>query len=377
MHHMNPSADSSTCWTEIDLGRLRANLRQVREALPESTPVIAVVKADAYGHGAVEVSQVLTDEGVDILGVATVAEARELVEAGIDNRILLLGRLVDDQVEQALRWGVEITVPRLELARTISEAAVRKGITVPVHLKVDTGMTRLGVNWETAHEDAAVVAELPGLKLAGVLTHFANADLADKAFCRIQLDRFAAVREKLEKTGITTTFHMANSAAILTATNPQDTGARPGLMLYGSAPAEGLDEGHLAPILSWKCRVLQVRDVPEGIGVSYGHDYITESDRILATISVGYADGFMRCLSNTGQVLIGGQRAPVVGRVTMDMTIVDITDIPRVAAGDEVVIIGRQGDDCITAEEMASWADTINYEVYCAISCRVKRVFID
>jgi alanine racemase len=336
-----------------------------------------VVKADGYGHGAVEVSRVLLQEGASLLAVATVDEAVGLRKAGIEGPILIMGRMLEGQVESALRWRTEITIHHGRMAQTLSETAVRKGLTVPVHVKVDTGMTRLGLPWETAHRKILEISSLPGLELRCVFTHFANADLADREFTQAQLNRFDEVRRKLEQEKVHTCFHIANSAALLTAQASADTGARPGIMLYGSSPSEAIDGKDLTPVLSWKCRVLQLSEVPAGTGISYGHAFHTDRPSRIATISVGYADGYLRSLTNMGQVLVQGRRAPVVGRVTMDMTMVDVTDIPDVDVGDEVVLIGTQDADTITASDVAAWAGTISYEVFCAISHRVARYYSD
>ena len=366
-----------TCWIDIDLEALRSNYRVVQEHLEGGTPVLAVVKANGYGHGAVPVSKVLLEEGASVLGVATVDEARELREAGIDGRILILGRMVKEDIPGALRWQTEITLTHPDMALWVSEEAVRKGVTVPVHLKVDTGMTRLGFYWETAMQEILKVLELPGIDLCCVFTHFANADLGDREFTRLQIERFEVLHHALNESGTRVCHHISNSAAILTGQTPEGCGVRPGIMLYGSSPSGSIPAESLKPILSWKCRVLQVKEVPAGTGVSYGHDFVTSRVSRIATIAVGYADGYLRCLTNRGQVLIGGGRAPVVGRVTMDMTMVDVTDLPDVKPGDEVVLIGKQGGGTITAEEVADWAGTINYEIYCALSHRVPRYYVD
>jgi alanine racemase len=368
---------AGTCWVEVDLGALRANYRLARSLMSPELPIIAVVKADGYGHGAVEVSRVLLDEGASLLAVATVSEAADLRKAGIQGPILIMGRMIETQAEAALRWDVEITIAHMSMAQAVSRAAVRKGTTATVHIKVDTGMTRLGLPWETAHRDILEIISMPGLELRCVFTHFANADLADREFTRTQVERFDEIRRSLERDGVHTCFHIANSAAIMTSQGLRDMGGRPGIMLYGSAPSEIIDGEDLSPVLSWKCRVIQVKQVPPGTGISYGHAFLTERSSRIATISVGYADGYQRSLTNTGQVLVRGKRAPVVGRVTMDMTMVDVTDIPGVDVGDEVVIIGSQGGDTITAAELAAWAGTISYEILCAISHRVKRVYRD
>jgi len=369
--------DRGTCWAEVDLEAVRFNFRLARNLLPPGTPMLPVVKADAYGHGAVPISRVLEEEGASILSVATVAEGAELRKAGIESSILILGRMTRSEIDAALRWQCEISIACPEMAQAVSKAAVRKGITVPVHIKVDTGMTRLGIPWETAPKEIVRMASLPGMKIKGVFTHFANADLGDREFTRIQRGRFQTIRQELGKSGVAALFHMANSAGVLTAQGAEGTGARPGIMLYGSPPSHIVSAQGLAPVLSWKCRVLQIHDVQAGIGISYGHDYITERPSRIATIAAGYADGYPRSLANKGQVLLHGRRAPVRGRITMDMTMVDVTDIPEAAPGDEVVLIGRQEGETISAGELASWAGTISYEILCGISHRVKRYYLE
>ena len=374
---MPVSVDRGTCWIEIDLAALRSNFHLVGARLTDKPPILAVVKANAYGHGAVTVGKTLLEEGASVLGVATVDEARELREGGISGRILILGRMVEADIPAALRWHTEITLQHPEMARWVSQAAVGKGVTVPVHLKVDTGMTRLGFYWETAYEEILEALKLPGLDLCCIYTHFANADLGDREFTHRQIHRFEDLRRRLMQSGVEACFHISNSAAILTGQTPVDCGVRPGIMLYGSSPSPNIPGGTLQPVLSWKCRVLQVKEVPEGTGISYGHDFVTTRPSRIATVSVGYADGYLRCLTNKGQVLIRGKRAPVVGRVTMDMTMVDVTDLPEARLGDEVVLLGSQGEDAITAEEVAAWADTISYEIFCALSHRVPRYYRD
>jgi len=371
-------AFSGNCWVEVDLSAMRRNYRLASALIPPGTPIITVVKANAYGHGMIPVAKALLEEGASTLGVATVAEGRELREAGIGGRVLVMGRTVEYELSTALRWHLEITIPYTELASRLSALASRHGRTVKVHLKVDTGMTRLGVPWPEAHEAAAQIRSLPGLELAGIYTHFANADLADPELTEVQIERFDQVQRKLKEAGIEEgTFHLANSAAILVSKLSDGSGVRPGLMLYGSSPSEHTAHEGLEFILTWKCRVIQIRDVPEGTGISYGHDFVTDRPSRIATISTGYADGYMRSLTNRSDVLIGGQRSPVVGRVTMDMIMVDITGKEDVSVGDEVVLIGRQGEECVTAEELAQLAGTINYEIYCGISARVPRFYRD
>ncbi len=370
------SAERETCWVEINLEALKRNFRLVRDSVSSQTRVITVIKANAYGHGAVQVGKTLLEEGASILGVASVSEGRDLREAGIEDEILVLGRTVAAELDAAVRWHLSVSIPHLDLARRLSELAVKRGVIVPVHLKVDTGMTRLGVPWEDAHQAAAAISDLGGLRLSGVFTHFANADLADLEVTLVQAERFQAAQVRISEAGIEdVSYHLANSAVILTSSATADSAVRPGLMLYGSSPSDLIDRQQLQPALTWKCRIVQIRDVPEGTGISYGHDYVTGRPSRIATLSVGYADGYPRILSNRSQVLISGKRAPVVGRVTMDMIMADITGNETAAPGDEVVLIGRQGDHNVSAEELAELAGTINYEIYCGISQRVPRFY--
>ncbi len=363
-----------TCWVQVDLGAVASNLDRVRALVAPGTPVLAIVKANAYGHGAVPVSRALFARGADALGVATLEEGIELREAGIDGRVLVLGRILPAQLDGALRWRLEVAVPEAALAEELSRRAVRKGLTARVHLKVDTGMTRLGVPVARAAEAAARIRSLPGLELYGIFSHFANADLADRTLTDSQVRAFESLRAELPRSG-EADFHLANSAAVLTSRVPPGSMVRPGIMLYGSLPSPALASASLAPALSWHCSVLQVHEVGKGTGVSYGHTFVTARPSRIATVSVGYADGYRRCLTNRGHVLVQGRRAPVVGRVCMDMTMVDVTDIPDAAAGDEVVLIGPQGGERITVEEVAAWAETISYEIFCGISPRVPRYY--
>ncbi len=383
---MDPRRESpadETCWAEVDLSALRGNYRLVR-ALAPSTPLLAVVKANAYGHGAVPVGRALLEEGAEGLGVATLAEGRELREAGISGRVMVMGRLLPSEAGGALRWGLEAAIPDLPLAEALSAEAVRRGVTAPVHLKVDTGMARLGIPWQEAGAALARLASLPGLSLAGVFTHFANADLADTSLTAEQARRFEAVMEQARPFSTSTPgtpgtpggplFHLANSAATLTGVGPAGAGRRPGLVLYGCLPSPRLSLPGLRPVMSWRCRILQVREVPAGTGVSYGHDFTTRRPSRLATIAVGYADGFSRALGNRARVLLRGRRVPVVGRVCMDLSILDVTDVPGAAAGEVVTLLGGDGEERVTADELAALAGTISYEVLCAISPRVPRL---
>ncbi len=379
-------AERLACWAEVDLSALRRNLHLLRAAAP-GAPVLAVVKADAYGHGAVPVARVLAQEGVEALGVATVAEGRELRAAGIAAPVLMMGRCIPDEYPEALRWGLALALPDPALAPALSALAVRLGVTAAVHLKVDTGMNRLGVGWERAAAAARTIYSLPGLSLSGVFSHLSCADEEDGSFTALQADRFARVAKETAALGVNAPFHLANSAAVLSGAlrQAQGFGIRPGLALYGCPPALSPSKGPpssnpvpgLLPVLSWKCRVLQTRDAPAGSSVSYGRTFTTRRPSRLAVAALGYADGFPRSLSNRARLLVRGRRAPVAGRVCMDLTVLDVTEVEGVAPGDEVTVIGEQGGERITAGEIADLAETIPYEILARISPRVPRLYRD
>ncbi len=359
----------------MDHKALTDNFRLVSGMVAEGTEILPIVKANAYGHGAIEISKTLIQAGANVLGVATVEEGRELRETGIRQRILVLGRIVLTELEVSLRWDFEIAIPHIEIARHLGALAASAGKTARVHLKVDTGMTRLGVPWPEAPAALSEIRSTEGLELVGVFSHFANADLADEEFTREQIQRLEGVRNSPEASGLPAgLFHLANSAAILTSNYPEGTGVRPGIMLYGSPPSARIPGNGIKPVLSWKCRVLQIREAPTGTGVSYGHVFVTRRPSRIATIAVGYADGYSRCLTNKGRVLIRGRKLPIIGRVCMDLSMVDITDAADVQVGDEVVLIGRQDSVSIYAQELADLAGTISYEIFCGISSRISRI---
>ncbi len=366
---------SQTCWAEVNHKALTDNFRLVSGMVSEGTEILPIVKANAYGHGAIEISKTLVQAGANVLGVATVEEGRELREAGIRQRILVLGRIVPPELAAALRWDLEIAIPHIEIARHLGSMAASSGKIARIHLKVDTGMTRLGVPWSEAPAALVEIRSTEGLELVGVFSHFANADLADEEFTREQIQRFEGVRNSPEASGLSAgIFHLANSAAILTSNYPENTGVRPGIMLYGSPPSASISGNGIKPVLSWKCRVLQVREVPKGTGVSYGQVFVTKRKSRIATIAVGYADGYSRCLTNKGRVLIRGRKLPIIGRVCMDLSMVDITDTADVQVGDEVILIGRQDGVSMHAQELADLAGTISYEIFCGISSRISRI---
>jgi len=368
---------SHTTNAEIDLGALAYNYHQLRQCIPPAVNFLAVVKADAYGHGAVPVSKKLEELGADFLGVATVQEGVELREGGIQKPILVLSGVYQEEVEALLDYDLTPMLYRLEIAEALSAAASKQGTKVPVHIKVDTGMGRIGVLAEEAADFMNRVRKLENLEIEGIASHFSTADEGDSAFAAEQLERFSRTIEEMKQLDINPPFcHIANSAALVNLPAAHFTVVRPGIMLYGSYPSPSLQANvSLRQVMSWKSRVADLKKVPEGYPISYGRTFITQRPSRIAAIPVGYADGYNRLLSNRGKVLIKGKRMPVVGRVCMDWTMVDVTDIPGVEVGEEVVLMGSQLGQEITPEEMGEWIGTISYEILCSVGKRVHRIY--
>jgi len=365
-------------WVEVDLGALGHNYRVLKRRLAPGTKMMVAVKANAYGHGLVEVSRALVDAGVDYLGVACVDEGIVLRRSGVRAPILNLGAFFVQEIKPMLRHDIAATVTDSAMARRLNAAARRMRKKAHVHIKVDTGMGRLGF-W---HEEAdALIVRLCGLKdlcVDGLYTHFPSAD-SDEAFTRSQIAVFCALIDRLAIHGVSIPLkHTANSMAVLGFEAAHLNLVRPGLAVYGLHPKEEM-VGRLGikPVLSFKTRVAHVKRVAKGRSVSYGRTYIAPRDTVVATLPVGYGDGYNRLLSNRGSVLIRGVRCPVVGVVCMDQTMVDVGRLPGVRQGEEAVLIGRQKDRIIRAEEIARLCHTIPYEVICWISPRVPRVYIN
>jgi alanine racemase len=368
----------------VNLAALRHNFRLVVERTrSEGVSVLAAVKADAYGHGLLEVSSVLAEEGVDWLGVAMVDEGLRLRAGGLQTPILVLGGTDDGTEEAAVEASLTPVLYRLASAQRLAALAAAHGGPVSVHLKVDTGMNRLGIPLGDLAAFLDQLDALGGLRVDGVLTHLAEAEMGDRGMTADQLQDFAGALATIRERGHNPRWvHAANSAALLTGQRlVGDCAAsliRPGIMLYGCSPAQGLAQGwDLQPVLSFETAVAFLKDVPTGALLSYGATWKAERPSRIATLPVGYGDGYMRALGNRADVLIRGQRAPVVGRVCMDLCLVDVTDIEGVCEGDSVVLIGRQGEAEITASELADHLGTISYEVLCSLSCRVPRIYSD
>ena len=357
-------------YAEIDLKALYHNLGLVK-IKTKNKDIIAVVKANAYGHGAITISKALIQKGVSKLGVAFTEEAVTLRNAGINIPILVF--FDRDNIDTCLQYNLTPVIFNLKTARQYAAAARRNNCMIPVHIKVDTGMGRVGFNLEKALSSITRIAEMKNIKLEGLMSHFSDADLEDKEFTRTQLDKFTALIQDLKASNISFQHHhLANSAAILTMPDAHLNMVRPGIMLYGYGCCE---HEKLKPVLSLKSSIILLKKVPAGTPISYGKTFITRKRSTIATIALGYADGYSRKLSNIGEVLIEGQRAPVAGRVCMDTIMADVTDIRDVSYSSEVVLIGRQGRKKITADDIAEKTGTIPYEVLTAIGERVKRVY--
>lgn len=364
---------------EVDYDALRHNYEAVR-ALAPRVDVLAVVKANAYGHGAVEVARTLESAGVRFLGVALVEEGLELRNAGVQAPILVLGGSYTGGYDLMVEHDLIPTVFRPEHLSELSAAAKSAGRDVIAHLKIDTGMGRIGVLMDLLAAFLDHAKTFTNVRLDGLLSHFANADLADQAVTKEQVRHFRSALKLMRERGYEPSFrHLSNSAGVLDLAEVRDgvelNLVRPGLMLYGVVPAGWLkDRVPLKPVLAWKTGVTHLKSVPAGTAISYGGTFITKRPSVIATLPIGYADGYDRAYSSRAKVLIRGKRAPIAGRVCMDMCMIDVTDIAGVQVGDEVVLMGRQSGEEIPVDELAALSDTIPYEILCGVGARVPRV---
>lgn len=362
---------------EIDLAALRHNYQEIQRTAGADCDVLAVVKADAYGHGVSLVAPALAEAGARLFGVALVEEGVELRRLGIEQPIVILGGIFPGQEADVLEYQLTPVLYALTCAHRLAAAASDAGRTVDYHLKVDTGMGRLGFRVELLDEVLPVLKDLPGLNMSGIMSHLAVADEPVRPLTKLQHEAFASAISKVEGFGFNPRYrHLANSAGIY---GPELIGCnlvRPGIALYG-----GLTGGPFAssftqqPVMRFVSQIAQLKDIPSGEGVSYGHRFVTQRASKVAAVPVGYADGYNRLLTNRGEVLIRGQRVPVAGTVCMDWILVDVTDLPDVQVGDQVTLLGRDANEMVTAEEWADKVGSITYEVFCNISKRVPRVF--
>ncbi|MCP4374155.1 MAG: alanine racemase [Deltaproteobacteria bacterium] len=379
--------ESPTIWAEIDLNAIAHNVREIRRITDPKAGLMVAVKANAYGHGIIEVARQTLQSGADALGVARVSEGIRLRKAGIDAPVLVFGYTIPSEASRLYEFDLIQTVYSYETARALSDTASALGLKINIHLKVDTGMGRLGLlpdNLRDAPADSAVkevksITGLSNLKLEGIFTHFATADWSDKSYAEKQFQIFSNFLNQLSKAGLKFSVrHAANSGAIIDMPQTHLDMVRAGISTYGLYPSDEIDKSRikLLPAMSLKARIIHLKKVPAGFMVSYGITHETKKPTTIATIPAGYGDGLSRLMSSNGHMLVHGQKAPIIGRVCMDLTMIDVGHIPEVKIEDEVVIFGHQGSASISTDEIAELTGTINYEVVTRILDRVPRVYI-
>lgn len=369
---INHDFSSRPTWLQVQLPHILHNVKEIRSILSPSTRLMAVVKADAYGLGALPIAQAL-DEEVDAFGVALIEEAVQLREGGITSPIHLLGLTPMNQQQELFSYGLTPTVCRRDELASLSRLSRKQEQGISVHLKVDTGLGRIGILPEALPSFLEENMSFPGVSITGIMSHFSSADF-DPAYTGSQYEAFLSLQRFFSGS-----WHLSNSAGLLLHSNYHLDMVRPGLILYGVYPSPQMEEEgkvELKEALEWKTQVIHCKTLPSNYPISYSRTCITSRETRVATLPVGYEDGYLCRLSNRGQVLIHGHRAPVMGRVCMDQLLVDVTDLPPVKVGDEVVLLGHQGEDRISTQEMAGWLETISYEVMTGIGKRVPRQYV-
>ena len=366
-------------YVKVDLNAIEHNINEVRKLIDNNVKVMAVIKADGYGHGAAVIGNFLKEK-VDYFGVATIEEAIELRKNNIDIPILILGYTSYKQYEDLIKYDITQTVYNLEMIEKLEECAARFNHIAKIHLALETGMNRIGFEPnERSIENIKKIMKMDNIFVEGMFTHFSCADERDKSYAKIQMKKYVEFIGKLENNNINIPIkHMCNSAGIMEFDNHRFEMVRSGIITYGLYPSDEVNKSalKLKSALEWKAHVINISEVSEGCGVSYGKTYVTKGNTRIATISVGYADGYMRGLSSKGKVLIHGQYAPIIGRICMDQMMVDITHLENVQIEDEVTLVGTDRENKITAEELAEMAGSFNYEFVCGIGKRVTRTYI-
>jgi alanine racemase len=377
-------------FAEINLKAFKHNLQNLKRITEPDAGIMAVIKADAYGHGAIPCAKAAVESGVDYLGVAIIEEGIELRENGITEPILILGSIFPNEVADLVRHDLATVLCTPHLAQTLAKEAEKQKKTVNVHIKVDTGMNRLGVLPENLLPLIETIRNLPALKLEALSTHFSSADDEDTSITKQQIELFQKTLSEVQKSGVAMPplTHMANTSALFRFPESRSKMVRPGLILYGALPSLVLNSvvqevcqknnlQNFQPVMQLKSKIILLKSVQKGQPLSYSRKYFTQKDSLIATLPMGYADGLHRNLSNNMDVLIRGKRAPQVGTICMDMILIDVTEVPDVQMGDEVVIFGEQGEEEISVEELAEKSNTIPYEILCNVSKRVPRVYLD
>lgn len=360
---------------EVDLDIIRENFLNIKKKVGEKTKVLAVIKADAYGHGAVETARALEKE-CDFFGVADIDEAMQLRIAGFDTPILILGRTDPYYSDAVIKMDIRTTISCLSDALALSKEGERQNKKAKIHIAVDTGMSRIGFQADEA--DLIIeISKLPFIEIEGIFSHFATADEASLDRAKKQKELFDCVLSELSSKGLEIPVrHMSNSAGIINFDREYDM-VRAGIVLYGLYPSHEVDKRLLpvSPAMRWVAKISHVKTLPAGREISYGGTYVTEKETVVATVPVGYADGYPRCLSGIGEVLVGGKRVPIIGRICMDQFMIDVTDVPDITLGSEVTLVGRDGDEYLSMEEVSEKAYSFNYELPCRISRRVPRIY--
>ena len=363
---------------EIDLRAFRHNLQSLRNYLAPQTQIMAVVKADAYGHGAVPCARIAIDSGADYLGAGVIEEGIELRKSGINTPILILGSIFPNEVEDLVYYDLATILFNLPLAQALSKEGRKQNKIVSVHIKLDTGMNRLGVSPKYLTTLLDQIQNLPNLKIEGISTHFSSADNEDLSITQEQIEKFRTTLAKLKNLPIV---HCANTSALFRIPESHFNMVRPGLILYGSLPSPSINKvfsqkgNHFQPVMQWKSQIILIKSIFKGQPISYSGSFVTRKNSLVATLPIGYADGLHRSLSNKIDVLIRGKRAPQIGNICMDMTLIDVTKIKGVEEGDEVVLFGEQEGQVIQVEEMATKGETIPYEILCNVGKRVPRIY--
>lgn len=367
-------------WAEVDLDAISHNMREIRKITDPNAQIMAVVKADAYGHGFMETAKTLLENGADRLAVAVLQEGKQLRSRGVDVPILILGASSADDAEDLINFNITPNVFDYEFAKALSYEAEKKEKVTKIHIKLDTGMSRIGFvvgdddNSEVINE-IIKVSKLPYIEIEGIFSHFSTSDEYDRSYTQLQFKRFMSIVKGLEDRGLHIPIkHICNSAGIMMYPEMHLDMVRPGVILYGMYPSDEVDKSKLdlRPAMTLKSRITLVKSVGKGRGVSYGKEYITDDITKIATVPIGYADGYLRRIAKNGVMLVNGVKAPIIGRICMDQCMIDVTNVHNINSGDEAIIFGSEG---ITIDDVAKWLDTINYEVACVIGKRIPRIY--
>ena len=367
-------------WAEVDLDAIAHNMREIRKITDKNAQIMAVVKADAYGHGFLETAKTLLDNGADRLAVAVLQEGKQLRSRGVDVPILILGASSPDDAEDLINFEITPNVFDLEFAKALSYEAEKKEKVTKVHIKLDTGMTRIGFVADDGDNSKIIdeilqVSKLPYIEIEGIFSHFSTSDEFDREYTLMKFMRFMSVVNALEERGLHIPIrHICNSAGIMMYPEMHLDMVRPGVILYGMYPSDEVDKSRLdlIPAMTLKSRITLVKEVESGRGVSYGKEYITDRNTKIATVPIGYADGYLRRIAEKGCMMVNGEKAPIIGRICMDQCMIDVTNVHNIDKGDEAIIFGREG---ITIDTLAEWLETINYEVACVIGKRIPRIY--